>query len=271
MTGIEDEFEARKLARFEQALALGHGREPGKAIEQLEMLLPEVRDSEDRGYILLYEALFLARTGKTADARERLRGVADLWERTPEHDVRIEVFDALLDEAEGRPASALRKLNAILARFSTLRTNDDVRHVYEEIQFSRGRLLTTLADWRLALPILEECLTFERPKPDEYFYVNLGICYFENKHWDKAEEALKYSLTKDLDANWKSAARYYLGRAYYSQGGLAKAMKEFELALAESTAAGTSPKLIYDALAKVNHHLGLDAEAAQYARLAKST
>jgi tetratricopeptide (TPR) repeat protein len=264
----DDDLEARQLARLQEALALGYGTEPGKAVEQLKALLLEVQDVEDRGNIILYEAYFLARAGRTTEARARLRDVAKLWERTGEHDARMAVVDALLDESEGRAASALKKMNRALQRYRNLWSNDDLRGLYEEIQFSRGRLLATIGDKRLALPILKECLTFERPKPDEYFYVNLGVCYFEDKQCTEAEDALSYALSKDLDTKWKSVAHYYLGLVYYNQGALAKAMNQFESALEASKEARTPPKFIYDALARTSKYLGLDAEAKRYAHLA---
>jgi tetratricopeptide (TPR) repeat protein len=270
MGTMNDEAETRQLASFQGALALGYGCQQELAIQQLQALLQEVQDNENKGLIILYMALFLAQVGRTAEAREQLREVVNLWERTPEHQARIAAVDAMLDEAAGQAPRTLDKLNRILEEYRTLWDNEDVRDLYEEIQFNRGRLLATIGDWRLALPVLEESLACKRPKAAE-FYANLGYCYFHAEKWDKAEEALKLALSQELCPDYSSLAHYYLGRIFYLRGTLAKAMKEFELALSDATVAGTSRKVIYDALAKSSRYLGLWEEASRYAHLAKSS
>jgi tetratricopeptide (TPR) repeat protein len=267
---VHEELEKQMMARFEEALELGYGSDPHRAVELLELLLQEVQENEDRGHIILYEAFFLARDERTVEARAKLQEVANLWKRTPEHKARMAVMDALLDEADGQASRTLKKLNRILKQYPTLWKSDDVHDLYEELQFNRGRLLATIDDWRLALPVLEECLSFQRPKHPE-LYANLGICYFEAEKWEKAVENLKLALSKGLSTKYSSAAHYYLGRLSYLRGALPKAVKEFELALDDATSAGTSRKVIYDALAKSYQHLGLNEESAKYARLAKNS
>jgi tetratricopeptide (TPR) repeat protein len=267
---MDEELEKRLLPRFEEALAIGYGSDPHRAVELLEVLLHEVHENEYRGLIMLYEALFLSRDGRTTEARAKLQEVTNLWKRTPEHKARMAVMDALLDEADGQASRTLKKLNRIIKQYPTLWKSDDVHDLYEELQFNRGRLLATIDDRRLALPVLEECLSFQRPKHPE-LYANLGICYFEAEKWEKAVENLKLALSKGLSPDYSSAAHYYLGRVSYLKGTLPRAVKEFELALDDATSAGTSRKVIYDALAKSYRYLGLDEESAKYARLAKNS
>jgi hypothetical protein len=68
-------------------------------------------------------------------------------------------------------------LDRVLEEDRTLSSTEDVRDLYVEIQFNRGRPLTYLEDWRLALPAFRESLSFERRKAAEC-YGNLGTCYF---------------------------------------------------------------------------------------------
>lgn len=267
---MNNEVEAQQFTSFQEALALGYGDQPGRAVERLEALLQEVQDKEHRGLIMLYRALFLGRIERMTEAREQLRELASVWDATPEHQARIAVVDAMLDEAGGQAPLALEKLDRILAEYRALWNTDDVRDMYEEVQLNRGRLLATIGDWRLALPVLEESLTFQRPRSGEFFE-SLGFCYFQAQKWDKAEEALRLALSKEMYADFSSAAHYYLGRVFYLKGAVAKAMKEFELALNDATVAGTSRKFIYDALAKSSQYLGLHEESEKYARLAKNS
>ena len=251
-------------------MVLGYGSDPHRAVELLEMLLHEAEDTEERGLFMLYEAFFLSRDERLNEARVKLQEVANTWEHTQEHEARMAVMDALFDEADGQASRTLKKLNRILKQYPALWKSDGTRDLYEELQFNRGRLLATIDDWRLALPVLEECLSFQRPKHPE-LYANLGICYFEAEEWEKSIDNLTLALSKGLSPTFSSAAHYYLGRVWYLKGALPKAMKEFELALDDATSAGTSRKVIYDALAKSCEHLGLDEESAKYARLAKSS
>jgi len=267
---MDEELEKQLMVRFEKAVVLGYGSDPRRALELLEMLLQEIQESEYRGLIMLYEAFFLARDERTTEGRAKLKEVAKIWERKPEHEARMAVMDALFDEADGQASRTLRKLNRILKQYPSLWKSDDTSDLYEEVQFNRGRLLATIGDQRLALPLLEECLSFQRPKHPE-LYANLGICYFKAEQWEKAVENLKLALSKGLSPDYSSASHYYLGRVSYLKGALPKAMKEFEQALEDATAAGTSRKVIYDALAKSCQHLGLSEESAKYARLAKNS
>ena len=267
---MDEELQKQLMVRFEEAVVLGYGDDPRRALELLEILLQEIQENEYRGLIMLYEAFFLARDERTTEARAKLKEVAKIWERTPEHEARMAVMDALFDEADGQASRTLKKLNRILKQYPALWKSDDTSDLYEELQFNRGRLLATIGDRRLALPVLEECLSFQRPKHPELF-ANLGICYFEAKEWEKAVENLELALSKGLSTTYSSAAHYYLGRVSYLKGALPKAVKEFELALDDATEAGTSRKVIYDALAKSCQHLGLSEESVKYARLAKNS
>jgi hypothetical protein len=114
---LNDEVETRQLASFQQAVALGYGDQPQRAIQELETLLQEVHDKEDKGWIILYQAFSLARVERMAEARALFRKLANLWEDTRECRARIAAADATLDEASGHAALALKKLNRILKHY----------------------------------------------------------------------------------------------------------------------------------------------------------
>lgn len=63
---MNDEVETRQLASFQEAVALGYGDQPQRAIQELETLLREVHDKEDKGWIILYQAFSLARVERMA-------------------------------------------------------------------------------------------------------------------------------------------------------------------------------------------------------------
>jgi uncharacterized protein HemY len=113
-------------------------------------------------------------------------------------------------------------------------------------------------------------LQFERPKAYEFFF-NLGYCYFQAEKWDQAEGALKLAPAKEIEKRFSSAAHYYLGHLFHCKGAVAKALLEFKMAWNDATAAGTSRKVIYDALARSSQYLGLSEEASRYRLLAKSS
>lgn len=179
--------------RFEGALALGFGGNEEAAMLRLRELLTQTLDPEEKGWVILYEATFLGRLHRVAEARDRVVDLRQLWQGVVEYDARIAVLEAFLDESEGERLLALTKLDAVLKKFAVLWNSSETRDLYEEIQFTRGRLLVYEDRWADALPILEESLRFERPKADEFFY-NLGYCYFRNSEYGKAEEFLNKAV-----------------------------------------------------------------------------
>ena len=58
---MDEELEKQLMVRFEEAVVLGYGSDPRRALELLEILLQEIQENEYRGLIMLYEAFFLAR------------------------------------------------------------------------------------------------------------------------------------------------------------------------------------------------------------------
>jgi tetratricopeptide (TPR) repeat protein len=255
--------------RFGAALILGFDGQEERAIEELRALLTEADRDEDRGWILLYEARFLGHLLRVAEARDRLATVSRIWTRTPEHDARIAVGEAVLFEAEGNPARTLKELERILKEYAGKWDLPELQEPYEEIQANRGRLLVGQDRWKEALPLLEETLRSEKGKAGEFYY-NLGYCYFMAEEWDKSGEKLREALTKELHSVLVSAAHYYLGRLEYLKGALARAIKEYETAETHA-AVGKSRKVIYGELARCYGKLGMKQEAIHYAKLAAST
>lgn len=267
---VPEDHHASEWGPFVAALRLGFEKQEEEAIRQLRALLQETSDYEDRGWILLYEARFLGHLLRVAEARKRLAEVSRIWKRTPQHDVRIAVGEAVLYEAEGNPSRALDELDRIFEKYAGQWTLPDMDDPYEEIQANRGRMLVGQDRCKEALPLLEETLHFERGKPGE-FYFNLGYSYFMTEEWEKSERWLKEALTEELHPAFSSAIHYYLGRLEYRKAAFARAIKEFEVAEKSAVEAGTSRKVIYGALAKAYKHLGQEEDATRYAELARSS
>ena len=138
---VPEDHHASEWGPFVAALRLGFEKQEEEAIRQLRALLQETSDYEDRGWILLYEARFLGHLLRVAEARKRLAEVSRIWKRTPQHDVRIAVGEALLYEAEGNPSRALDELDRIFEKYAGQWTLPDMDDPYEEIQANRGRML----------------------------------------------------------------------------------------------------------------------------------
>jgi len=258
------------LDRFSAALRLGFEHQEERAISELDALLGEGLDDENRGWVLIYQARFLGYLLRLAEARTRLAEVSRIWEKTPQHDVRIAVAEAVLYEAEENPSRTLKELDRILERYKGQWDLPGMDDPYEEIQATRGRLLVGEERCKEALPLLEETLKFERGKPGE-FYFNLGYCYFVTEQWEESERWLKEALTKELDSAFASITHYYLGRLEHDRGAFARAVKEFETSEEYARDAGISRKAIYGALAKAYKGLGQIEDAIHYAELAVSS
>lgn len=256
-------------SRFHAAIELGFEGQEEAAIEHLCALLAETPEDEQKGWIVLYEARFLAQLLRVTEAREQLAHLGKIWKATPEHDAQVTVVYALMHEMEGNPSQTLTELDRIAKKYSDFWAQPGARDLYEEIQANRGRLLVGEGRPKEALPLLEETLAFERDKPGQFYY-NLGYCYFEAKEWDKCERWLKEALRRDLHPAIASATHYYLGRLEYVKGAYARAIKEFELAVTYAHQAKRRPGVIYAEMAKAYGHLGMSEERSRYNELAKS-
>lgn len=256
-------------SRFQEALDLGLEGKEEAAISCLRALLQETHNDEEKGWIALYEARFLAQLLRVAEARAQLAHLSRMWRSTPEHDAQIAVAYALMHEMEGKPSQTLRELDRIVKKYSTSWEGPCARDLYEEIQANRGRLLVGEGRLREALPLLEEALVFERDKPGQFYY-NLGYCYFKAKEWDKSQHWLNEALRRDLHPAIASATHYYLGRLEYLKGAYARAISEFELAVIYALQAKRPPEVIYAEMAKAYGHLGMTEERSRYNDLAKS-
>lgn len=256
-------------SRFQAALDLGFEGKEEAAISRLRALLHETPSDEERGWIALYEARFLAQLLRVAEARARLAHLSRIWGSTPEHDAQIAVAYALMHEMEGNPSQTLRELDRIAKKYSAFWEQPGARDLYEEIQANRGRLLVRQGRLQEALPLLEETLALERDEPGQFYY-NLGYCYFNAKDWNKSEQWLKEALRRDLHPAFASAAHYYLGRLEYVKGAYARAIKEFESAVTYALQAKRPPEVIYAEMAKAYGHLGMAEERSRYNDLAKS-
>ncbi|MFZ0978205.1 MAG: tetratricopeptide repeat protein [Candidatus Acidiferrales bacterium] len=255
-------------SRLQAALDLGlEGQE--EAVSRLHALLHETPSDEERGWIELYEARFLAQLLRVTEAKEQLAHLSRMWKSTPEHDAQIAVAYALMHEMEGNPSQTLRELDRVAKKYSASWEQPGARDLYEEIQANRGRLLVGEGRHEEALPLLEETLAFERDKPGQFYY-NLGYCYFKAKEWDKSEQWLKEALRRDLHPAIASATHYYLGRLEYAKGSYARAIKEFELAVTYALQAKRPPEVIYAEMAKAYGHLGMPEERSRYNDMAKS-
>lgn len=251
---------------FVVALRLGFENQEERAIEQLRALLSDATNDEERGWIVIYEARFLGQLLRVAEARVRLADVRRLWTRTPEHDARIAVGEAVLYEVEGDPARTLAELDKILKEYSARWHLSELHEPYEEIQANRGRLLVGQGQWKEALPLLEETLRSEKGKPGEFYY-NLGYCYFMAEEWDKSEQFLKEALANKVDPKFACSTHYYLGRVYYCTGALEQAVREFQTAEKVAPATGSSRKVVCGELARTYKELGMLEEAIRYSRM----
>jgi hypothetical protein len=124
------EIEMLDTVRFEGALALGFGGNEEAAMLRLRELLTQTLDPEEKGWVILYEATFLGRLHRVAEARDRVVDLRQLWQGVVEYDARIAVLEAFLDESEGERLRALTKLDAVLKKFGrTMESARDARSV----------------------------------------------------------------------------------------------------------------------------------------------
>jgi tetratricopeptide (TPR) repeat protein len=142
--------------------------------------------------------------------------------------------------------------------------------MYEDIQLRRAFLSVTLSQFKDAIPIFREALSFNLENEDRNnALAGLGRCYCETHDWGFAKEclgqALKYGLTKEYERQ----SHFFFGMACFYADDLIEAKREFEICEERIAEFDLSIVDVYRWLSVVSGRLGETAEAERYARLAK--
>jgi tetratricopeptide (TPR) repeat protein len=255
-------------SKFQQTLALVEAGEYERALKEFHELAEETSDKESKLDCLFGELLALTRLERTGQARTLLQAARQMFGDIDESHARGDLIEVQIDSVEGKWDDALNLLQKMAKRYRDMLLHPQLRDVYEEVQWRRGMLLTSLGQFREALPLLEESVHFIPPYMAAELHCRLGLCYVDAGDRKRATEAFTKALELGLDEAATSTARFNLGIILMKKEAYAKAIEELRAAEAHADAAKISKEQIHKALAVSYGKLGMLNEARQYAQRA---
>lgn len=259
-----------KNSCIQNAVESGDPRLAKEALTQIDLLLPQTKDPNERGYLLFSKSSCFGILRDFATAREQLN--LALQEQPADIDTKLtfEFHQGLLYQHEGEYLKALEVFEGLLLHYGESLTRPEVRFMYEDIQQRRAFLSVTLERFKGAIPLLMEILSFDLEKEiRSEALAKLGLCYLQIEDWSAARDYLLKARAAGLTKNAEKTFHFYLGIAYFYTHSPEEAKEEFQIC--ESRASEYELPLldVYQWLASTCKVLGEVAESERYARLAK--
>jgi tetratricopeptide (TPR) repeat protein len=153
-------------SKFQQTLALVEAGEYERALKEFHELAEETSDKESKLDCLFGELLALTRLERTGQARTLLQAARQMFGDIGESHARGDLIEVQIDSVEGKWDDALNLLQKMAKRYRDMLLHPQLRDVYEEVQWRRGMLLTSLGQFREALPLgqpLWDVFAVEKP------------------------------------------------------------------------------------------------------------
>lgn len=257
------------LRALEKAVALRDSGRVQEAIRKFDELARSTEDLKEKASLLVNQARCYRLLKQFAEARRQLsfaRRVA------PETQLLayVEFEEAVLHWHEGERSEALDVLDNLVSDERQLLMQTEHRELYEQVQSSRGMMLTELSRYGEATPLLEESRAFDsRVVEKEAVLRDLGLCYLESGDHRRAKAIFEECLRERSQGASATMAHYYLGTIFFEESAFAKAQLEFEACLPGTEEARIPTGHIYAYLARTARHLGMKREAERYQKLAK--
>lgn len=260
-----------KNSCIQSAVESGDPRRAKEALKEIDLLLPQTKDPNERGYLLFSKSSCFGILRDFATAREQLN--LALQEQPANIDTKLsfEFHQGLLYQHEGEYLKALEVFERLLLHYEESLTRPEVRFMYEEIQQRRAFLSVTLERFKDAVPLLREILSFDLEKEIRSAALSkLGLCYLEMKDWWPARDYFLQARAAGLTKNAEKAFHFYLGIAYFYTHSPQEAKEEFQICESRVSEYELPLLDIYQWLASTCKVLGEVAESERYARLART-
>lgn len=256
---------------IQTAVESGDPRLAKEALKEIDSLLPQTKDPNERVYLLFSKSSCYGILRDFVRARKQL-GLA-LQEQPEDLNTKLsyEHHQGLLYQREGEYLKALEVFDTLLLQYASSLKRSDWRFMYEDVQQRRAFLCITLERFRDAIPLLMEILSFNLEKENRSeALAKLGLCHLELKDWPAARDYLLQARAVGVTKNAEKTFHFYLGIAYFYTDAPQEAKKEFQIC--ESRAAEYELPLlnVYHWLASTCKLLGEVTESQRYARLARS-
>lgn len=260
-----------KSSCIQTAVEGGDPRLAKEALKEIDLLLPQTQDSNERVYLLFSKSSCYGLLGDFAHAREQLN--LALQEQPEDIDTKLTFafHQGLLYQHEGEYLKALRAFEMLLLHYGQSLTRSEVRFMYEDIQQRRAFLSVTLERFRDAVPLLTEILSFDLEQEIRgEALAKLGLCYLELKDWPAARDYLLQAREAGVTKNTEKTFHFYLGIAYFYTDSPQEAKEQFQICESRATEYELPLLNVYRWLASTCKLLGEVAESQRYARLART-
>ena len=264
-----------KAMDWEQYFQLVKLRDSGRieeAIRKLTRLAEETEDRVGKALATMAVAAGLRDLGRLADARCKIRETCELL--SPQHEFypRAMHQTAVLDMDEGDWNGALKRLDEILKRNTSILQMQEHKDLLEEVQRCRGIALAELRRFREARAILEPYRSEPYEKERTLYY--LGACEYELGDFGAAQRDFGEILTLEPTPVYRAYAGEYLSRIFYNlgsifykKGQIARAKTEFEKSLACPNRDNSRDETLLKWLISASKALNQVEDAARYSEI----
>lgn len=258
--------------RFEHAVQLRDSGHLTDALREFATLADSTADSEEKASILLNQVRCYRLLGRIEEARQQLQAIIHT---TPTTEILLYLSfeESVLRWHEGKRGEAVQILDSLQRDYASLLVEREHQDLHQQIQLSRGMLLTELTRYTEAVPLLEQCLsslsTASTTIDMGALFYNLALCYLSIGEPDRARGKFLETLKSGAHGAYIASTHYYLGIIYSREGAPAKALQEFKQCLDHAEEGQIPKQHIYTWLATVSYDLGLKSDAERYERLSK--
>lgn len=264
-----------QLKRFNDASEKYEAGEQREALKELEGLIGELTEPEDRAGPLYHKTIWLLDQGDLGAARNAMEemktAVAALGDPPPDTDqvteivsLNVMVLDAeaevLVEEGKGR--AALPLIQTMHGRYPKYLLLPEFTEVFQRSRGREGFILTGADRWKEAIPLLEGT-----PFPDGLSGEaadNLAYCYYKAGNYVGAREQALKALSAAGAPRRIAATHYTLALSEYHLGNMRAAKEHLELCAKIATPEYLGKTQVWQALEATSRALGLTAEADEY-------
>jgi tetratricopeptide (TPR) repeat protein len=148
----------------------------------------------------------------------------------PDIRLNVEFNEGLLLQQEGKYREAFERLSTLLSDYPERLSQPELQFMYEDIQQRRAFLSVALSQFRNAIPLMQEILSFDLEREIRSdTLASLGHCYLEMGEWEFAKDYFLQARAIGVTKEREKTFHFFLGIAYFYTDALPEAKREFEI------------------------------------------
>ena len=242
-----------------------------KAFREIDSRFFGSTSAAQRAGLLLSKAVLLGVLHRFDDARKQLELAS---QQTPNDDpdfqLNLDFIASSLYDQEGLSREALVQLTAVLSKHAKRLKSPEFRSTCEDIQLRRALDSVSVGEYRNAISLLNDCLTFDLgPQDKSNTLSNLGLSYSQLKNFEAAKDCLLEAIKIGVTKEWEGEVHCRLGIAYAHLNLFREAKRELKVCEDRASEYQIPVDTIYAWLSRICRALGEKAESERYARLGR--